>query len=159
MIAEPDRLAIALQPSLCSFGPWPRAHRWRLAVFNTVGLGLIVSGWYRGSATGHVPTQLAWLNVALAGVVIAGVGDMLWLLRGRRGVALAHMMVLRGRVGGSPSDLAAMNGHGETALVTSPKMNSYHRSSCILVQGKEAHMASRARHESAGLGRCGVCEP
>jgi hypothetical protein len=158
MMSQRDRLDTALQPRLCSFGPWPRAHRCRVVVFNAVGLGLIVSGWYRGGGTGDVPTQLAWLNVALAGVVIAGIGDMLWLLRGRREVILARSMFLPYRDDRRRSEPVTTNGH-EAPLVSGPRMTLYHRSDCILMQGKEPHMASRVRHESAGLGRCEVCEP
>lgn len=158
MLTQRDRLDTALQSALCSFGPWPRAHWWRLAGFNVVGLALIVSGWYRGSGTGQVSTQLAWLNVALAGVVVAGVGDMLWLLRGRRGVALAQLLVLPHRDGQSRSAVSPTNGH-ESALVSGPRMTLYHRSDCILIHGKDVHKAGRLRHESAGLGRCEVCEP
>lgn len=162
MTVNPRRLETTplLHPGLCSFGPWPRSHWGWLAVFNVVGLLLIIVTWYRTSGTGSIPNQLGWVNLGLGGLVVAGVGNALWLLRGRRGVALARLVVVPdAHIAVPVAELAKTNGQDEVLLVSGPRMSLYHRSDCLLMAGKEGHIASRPEHERAGLRRCEVCEP
>jgi hypothetical protein len=99
--------------------------------------------------------------VALAGVVVATVGDSLWVLRGRRGVTFARLEAVPSlRPPALEAErLAETNGHDRALLVSGPRMTHYHRSDCLLMAGKEVHVADRRGHERAGLEPCEVCEP
>jgi hypothetical protein len=140
--------------------PWTSAELSRVVVSNAVGLGLIGISWYQVAGQLTTRDQLAWLNVGILGVAIAGVANALWLLRGRRNVGLARVMVLPDV---PPRAAASWNNRLaedlENQPVASAAMTRYHRPSCPLVDGKTTTAASRRDHERAGKIPCELCEP
>jgi hypothetical protein len=146
-------------------GPWSSDAFTRLLVSNAVGLMMIIAGWYEASGAGAIRAQMGWLNLALAGLVIAGVANGLWLLRGRQAMSLAGAVILSPPQGYStvrpstalPTSKSHRNGRGY--LVAGNGMTRYHRSECVMVAGKEVWQTGRAQHERAGLRPCEVCEP
>jgi hypothetical protein len=133
----------------------------RLLVADGVGLVLILVGWWQAAGVGSVQSGLAWLNLCLAGLVVAAVGNGLWLLRARQAVSLARVSVLGVahpvEVAMRPMYAPSENGHARLAAV--PGLLRFHRPGCALVAGKQVRVASRVAHERAGRQGCEVCEP
>src|SRR5258706_3797968 len=76
--------------------PWgvPDLFRWfGLLLLSAAGL---VVAWWGISGTARTATQITWLNVGVAAVVVGGLGNMTWLLQGRRALALRRRAVLAG---------------------------------------------------------------
>ena len=140
-----------------SGGPWSTEDATRLLVTNTLALTLILAAAYQSGASSSTRTGLAWLSLGVAGVVVSGVGNGLWLLRGLRSIGSAAMSTIPWpalkqtalRAGGGP-DLVVVKGSGVTR---------YHRRSCPLVTGKRVIEVTRELHPGGGLSPCGVCEP
>src|SRR5438876_11948541 len=76
--------------SLMAFAAPSRRLPWQpaalLAVLATTAVGFVVIGvgWLGASGAVAPHRQIVWLDVAAAGVLVAGVGNGLWLLAGRR---------------------------------------------------------------------------
>lgn len=144
-------------------GPWSTEHVVRLVVSNAVGLGLIFAGSWQAFGTDSVRSALAWLDLSISGVIVAGFANGLWFLRGREAVTLARLRVLSPGPGLTytyPVDeglRSSGNGHG--ALVAVPGLDRFHRAECGLVTGKQAEVAARAAHLRLGRIACEVCEP
>jgi hypothetical protein len=140
------------------FGPWSSEHVARLLVAELVGLVLVLVGWWQAAGSGSVRTGLAWLNLCLAGLVVAGVGNGLWLLRGRQVVTLARVEVLGVPASAeTPVVVPSSNGHG--GLVSGSGLARFHRPGCVLVAGKGVEVATWVSHDRAGRRACEVCEP
>jgi hypothetical protein len=134
----------------------------RLLVSNGLGLLLALVGWWQAAGSGSVRSGLAWLNLSLAGLVVAGVANGLWLLRGRQAITLGRVSVL-----GQPRPVDVSAGvspfgpseNGHARLVAAVGLSRFHRPGCALVAVKEVRVASRVAHERAGRFACEVCEP
>ncbi|HEX3899685.1 MAG TPA: hypothetical protein VHW74_10980 [Mycobacteriales bacterium] len=140
--------------------PWSSVELTRLLMTNLVGLLLVIVSWYQVSGQVTVRDQLAWFNLGIAGVLVAVVSDGMWLLRGRRHVGMARVMVLPDvarEVGSRWSDRLAED--LENRPVASASMTRYHRPSCPLVDGKPTVATTRRAHERAGKVPCELCEP
>jgi hypothetical protein len=145
-----------------AFGPWSSDHVVRVLVSDGSALVLILVGWWQAAGTGSVRSGVAWLNLCLAGLVVAGVANGLWLLRGRQAVTLARVSVLGHprpvRVGSRESVYPAED-NGHAVLVAMPGLRRFHRPGCLLVAGKRVRVASRVAHQRARRLACEVCEP
>jgi hypothetical protein len=154
--------------------PWSSDHLVGVMVVNGVGLILLIGGWWKASSISSAHSQLAWLNLSVLGLVLAGAANGLWLARVRRVVTLARSAALpfgpgqpfgpsvtaaQPALAGPKPGTAATNGHGTGDLVSGPGMSFYHRPSCLMVAGKEIQAAARSRHERAGRRPCEVCWP
>jgi hypothetical protein len=53
-------------------------------VLNVVGLILLVAGWATVSAEVTLADQAPYLNIAVAGVLLAGIGNALYIMTTRR---------------------------------------------------------------------------
>src|SRR3954452_5329832 len=76
--------------------PWvvPDLYRWfTLLLLSAAGLG---AAWWGISGTARLATQITWLNVGVAAVVVGGLGNVTWLLQGRRALGLRRRAVLAG---------------------------------------------------------------
>jgi len=139
-------------------GPVP----WRLVdllvLWATLAVGalLLVLAWWGASATADQSSQIAWINLGVAGVIVSGVGSVLWVLKGRRAVGARRLRLL-------PEDAwpqqAAAAEPAKPRLVTAAGLTRYHVESCPMVTGKRTRPASAGRHRAAGLHPCGVCRP
>ena len=139
--------------------PWvvPDLFRW----FFLLGLsasGLAVA-WWGMSGTARTGGQITWLNVGVAAVVVGGLGNMTWLLQGRRALAvrrreLLATVPLRGNV-----DPATNSVDPDAARVWVRGTSRYHRPDCAAVVGKDVERATVARHERRGRRPCGLCSP
>ena len=142
--------------------------RWAI----TTGLGgiVIVVGWYIAAGEATFAQQVGPLDAALAGLVLSGVGNLVWLLHGRRALgerrrlllpdvadatasAAGHVVVagLAPTVGAATVDDVFLAGEG---------MERFHRPECALAAGRRGWTtATRREHEAAGRRPCGVCRP
>lgn len=139
--------------------PW-RARdltRWTLGTW--VGLIVIVVAWFGASGSAELDVQYRWLNLGVAGAVIVGTANIVWLLNGVRAVRERRHEILAALLAeASPSE--EVPDHLESrddVLVAAPKMTRYHRADCPLVAGKAAAEAGLRAHRAAGRRPCGVC--
>lgn len=140
--------------------PWTSNELTQVVISNAVGLVLIAVSWYQVAGQLTTRDELAWLNVGVVGIAIAGVANAMWLLRGRRNIGLARVMVLPDV---PPRAKTAWDDRLSEDLDNSPvagaTMTRYHRPSCPLVEGKSVRAGSRRDHERAGKLPCELCEP
>jgi len=133
--------------------------RWGL----TLALGAIVIGvaWYVCAGEANFSQQVGPLDAAVAGVLLAGVGNVGWLLHGRRALGQRRQALLPDIVDVRRVS-AAVEDHSATSelLVAGEGMERYHRQGCTLTEGRTGwSSATRAEHEAAGRQPCGVCRP
>ena len=149
------------RPRSAESGPWTQDHRIALVVRNGLALTLMIAGWWMASGTTSIGAEVAWLNVAVLGLVVAGIANGLWLAMGYRSIVLARNVVITPGQDLSPvrPDVRARPGEGEKSLVTADAMSRYHRADCQLVVGKELRTADRSVHEQSSRKPCEVCEP
>jgi hypothetical protein len=132
---------------------------------NVLGAIGLLAAWIGGRNETNVASQLGWLKIGIAAVVIAGAGNAAWILAGMRAVGLRrHEQLVR-----TPGTLAlattrASAGHRvarqlDGALVHGPLMTRYHRASCPAVANRMVEPASLAEHLEAGRQPCGICCP
>jgi hypothetical protein len=127
---------------------------------NAVGVALLVTGWYLAAGRLLFHDQVSGANVAIAGIIVAGVGNGVWLLTGRRAVGLRRRTVAeeierqyRGRARTAPAAEQA------TIFVAAKGMTRYHRPDCVFVVDRKVTARRRETHESQGRTPCGVCRP
>jgi hypothetical protein len=139
----------------------------------TGGIVLVVS-WYVCSGDASFNLQFGPLDVAVAGLVVAGLGNVMWLLRGRRAVGERRRALLpdpviaavigsvgetRRRLTGSGVDEIRSAGVEQELLVAGEGLVRFHRSGCALAAGRTWTISTRQEHEDAGRLPCGVCKP
>jgi hypothetical protein len=121
-----------------------------------LGLALLAAGWYQASDRLLLEDQAPWLALAAAGVVVAALAAVLWLLQLRRAVSI-RLAGLRARL--DDLDLAGPTLEVSEALVAIDNAASrlFHRSSCALVAGRPTSAATADDHRAAGRVACEVC--
>ncbi|HSZ36066.1 MAG TPA: hypothetical protein VK773_03160 [Acidimicrobiales bacterium] len=142
--------------------------RWAI----TTGLGgiVIAVGWYIAAGEATFGQQIGPLDAALAGLLLSGIGNLAWLLHGRRALGERRRLLL-------PELADATTGVDTRAGVVSPLstpteqasvdvfvagegMERFHRPECALASGRSGWMTTTRRgHEDAGRLPCGVCRP
>ena len=122
----------------------------------TVGSVLCLAAWWRASGQDLFEDQVGQANLALLGLVVASVFQVVWLRAGRLAVVSRRVRLLddpglRRNVGDIDDE--------SSLFVAGDGLARYHRPGCRLAEGR--HWPSRARDEQVGLGRrpCGVCRP
>jgi hypothetical protein len=138
----------------------------------TVGLGGIVVAvaWYVAAGEATFSQQVGPIDAALAGLVLTGLGNVTWLLHGRRALgerrrlllpdvaaaATTRVAVTARRVAGDPSPTGTV----EEVFLAGEGMERYHRPDCAMAAGRTGwSTATRHNHEAAGRRPCGVCRP
>jgi hypothetical protein len=148
--------------------------RWVLAI----GAGGIVIGvsWYVCAGDASFNAQIGPLDAAVAGLVLCGLGNVMWLMRGRRLLGERRRALLPDvvaavstgagslrPVSGVPvgaADAEAAAASGESALfVAGAGMVRFHRPDCALAAGRGWSGLTRAEHAELGRLPCGVCRP
>lgn len=150
--------AAATPPRLWGF--WPALI---VLAGNAVALLLVAAGWVAVSGARSLPDQQNSINVGMAGVLVAGVANAVWLGTGRRSVRILRGEVLPDPGAGAeaagreaPRNMAVV---ASADLVTVPGTTRYHRPDCPMARGKTLTSARQADHERAGLMACEVCRP
>jgi hypothetical protein len=142
--------------------PWHTGNRLSVLFLSLIGFGGIVFSWWMVAGTAETATQQRWIDVGVVALLLATVGDIVYLLAGRRSVrtrerSLALRMARLADVGLLGDGDAAES--GTDAVVTAPRMSRYHRTDCLLVRGKTVSRGMVAENERAGRRPCGVCMP
>jgi hypothetical protein len=128
-------------------------------VLIVAGLVVWFLGWYRTSGKASSDEQTTSLNVAILGVLIAGVGQLYWVLDGRRAVGRRRLALLgdAGPVVGAAEQPADTGSEPGEMLAGGGRY--YHRHGCALAAGRHLATGERDEHEAAGRIACGVCAP
>lgn len=146
-------------PGVAADAPWVLADVRSIARSAALGLGMLVVGWWGASGTPRQDRQIAWLVVAILGIVVLGIGSFLWLLAGRRALGTRRAVVMDALA----TRLAAATGEEATTvdepLVAVAGTVRYHRPDCQLVTGKDIRAATLAAHRRVRRRPCEMCEP
>jgi hypothetical protein len=126
--------------------------RWYGVLIGSV-VGLAIS-WWGISGTASLRRSITWLDVAVLCLVLSGLGNMRWLLQGRRAVATRRRAELP-----APDALRRQGGVAPAVEVRVAMAGAgrYHRPGCQAVVGKPTASADLAAHEAAGRRPCGLC--
>ncbi|MBW8826039.1 MAG: hypothetical protein JF603_06795 [Acidobacteria bacterium] len=137
-----------------------------LSSLNLVAAALLVAAAWATTATDDLSLRVAWVNLGVVGLLVAGAGNVLWLLAGRRAIGerRAELLVAPSEVGAdddatAPTRALATMAAPPDRLVSVARATLFHRDDCPLVQGKPVTAGIRSRHERAGRRPCGVCLP
>jgi hypothetical protein len=137
--------------------PWvvPDLYRWfGLLLLSAAGLGV---AWWGISGTARLATQITWLNVGAAAVVVGGLGNVTWLLQGRRALGLRRRAVLAGIPVSALHAAPAAYPEADATRFAVPGTTKHHRDGCPAVAGKPTESMTAEEHERAGRRRCGIC--
>ena len=138
--------------------PWRVEDLLRWYVSLGVSLAGLAVAWWGISDTLRLSRSITWINVAVLALVISGLGNMRWLLQGRRALAArrrtelpdaAELLALLG-----PHQRPAGDDARAAILGTTTR---HHAPSCPAVQGKPVQLASVEEHEQSGRVACGLC--
>lgn len=140
--------------------PWRVSDVMSLVAALLVGAVAILVGWIGVSGEPAPARQTGWMNVGIAGLVIAGVGTAVWLMTARRAIGQRRRQLLADvATGAGPAGPDSTIVTRPETLVALPGMTRYHRSSCELVAGKGAKSLTGRHRRSTTLMPCGVCQP
>jgi hypothetical protein len=163
-LSRPGRLQWEPQPEVASllWSPVVVA-RWASAA-GLAGL-VIVGSWFVIGGKATWDDQRPWMALAIAGLVAVAFVSLNVLLAGRRAIGVRRVQLLGDlpaprqdhsvRVS-APSVVA---GPASEVLVAGEGLVRYHRSDCVLTDGRDYAAADRAAHRAAGRQQCGVCLP
>lgn len=135
--------------------PWlvPDLFRWfGLLLLSLAGLA---AAWWGTSGTASTSGQITWLNVGVVAVVVGGLGNMTWLLQGRRALALRRRALLAA-VPTAVTDIAT-EPDVDGLRYAVPGTTRYHLAGCAALAGKPVESMPTAKHERAGRRPCGLC--
>jgi hypothetical protein len=135
--------------------PWGGEETLRLAAFVVAGIVLAAVGWWGGSRQAAFAKQVAWINVGVLGFVVAAVGEVTWMRRGRATLRARRTELL-------PDVSDAVESLGAAALtrvVAGPGLERFHRPDCPLAAGRRWRTYDRASAARGGRRPCGVCRP
>ena len=149
-------------------GPATRSTLMVLAAGNVAGAAFILVNYAGAAGSVRFRSEVTSATFAAIGVVLAGIGNTLFLaglrrtIAGRRADLGARTKVI---VSACRAELTrrgvetAVAAVGDGALVAAERGTLFHRSGCPLVARKTTTVASRDAHQRAGRRPCGVCEP
>ena len=157
MHARPTVEPVAEPPSL----PWRHRDLHHAITLASVGAIVLLAGWEGISQTDDFNTQLLWIVVGAAGLILAGLGAALWLTAGFRNVR-SRMLALPAETARRLSVLDAPSAAPVAApvsgYVTADGMTRWHHAACPLVAGKRGIHAIDPT-ATPELRPCGVCAP
>jgi hypothetical protein len=147
---------------------WQLTDVTRLYALNAVGFVTLLTCWWAAAGSVRTTTQIACIAVGIAALTAIGTANCLWLLTGRRSIALRRRAVrarvdlladgLAGLGGSSPAGARASRDATRSFAVL-PGSGRYHRSDCDLLAGKAGVRTVGGRGELENRRPCGVCEP
>jgi hypothetical protein len=147
--------------------------RWLMivgAALITVGIPIILLGWYGASHTPYVFEQVPYvISGGMLGLALAVVGGLFyfayWITRQiqetrrqsdqtQQSLSEIKDLLAKGVIA-TTADKAHATGNG--SFVATEKGSMFHRSDCVVVQGRDDLRA--VEPEGAGLEPCKICEP
>jgi hypothetical protein len=136
---------------------WRRRDAVAVVTCDLVAAVLLVVAWWGASRALRPDGQDGWFGLAVAGLIVAGVGNGVWLLTARAAVTQRSRSV--GTAAVAEPALALAGGDGFAPLVGTPTLTRYHRPDCRLAAGRPMEPADRTAHERLGRRPCGMCRP
>lgn len=141
---------------------WSRADvAWSSALI-VVGSLIWAVGWFRVAARASLEAQVAPMNVAVAGIVVVGIGQALWFMKGRRRVGDRRRVLLSlapewlERSPSRPTSAASAVSESDWYVGNE---RFFHTPECPMTANRGWHALSRAQHVDAHRLPCGVCSP
>ena len=131
-------MSIAAAPE---FPLWSRRDAGKLGVLLTVGAILVVLSWFFAAGRPDAGDQLVYVSLALLGTLIAMGAVAGWTVRGRRMIGARRGLLL----GTAPQ--ASVDAARSVDLVAGAQGKWFHRSDCLLVDGRNWTASPRAAHE------------
>lgn len=154
------------QPAPRRSVPWTADELMRWMTVSALSATLVVVGWYLAAGEASDSHQIVPLNLAIGGVVLGGIANITWLVRGWYAVGERRNTLIRllpadapaKRPDGSPG---AEIDHQSTGvdLLVGEGTRYFHRPSCALVANRSWSPAPLDNHLVAGREPCGVCKP
>ena len=129
------------------------ADRRRVGVLQAVGAAVIVLSWFFAAGRADAGDQLVLVSLSLVGALLGMAATAGLLLRGRRMVG-ARTSLLLGTAPPAPADAPLARD-----LVAGPDAKWFHRSDCLLVEGRHWPAAPLSAHQRAGRKACPACKP
>ena len=151
--------------------PWGADDLVRWLVLVGAGAVVVAVSWYLAAGDSSLNQQIGPTDAAIGGVVLAGLSNVGWLLRGRRAIgerrrrllpemAVPEQVRVIGRSTPSEEPLHAAVGTPEAIYLGGEGLERFHRHDCPLAVGRSEWMAAtRQAHEQAGRRPCGMCRP
>lgn len=135
--------------------PWRPGDIPAVLVLNVLALVGVGACWFGSAQEVRFHDTLYWLQGAIVASVVAAVGNGVFLLAGM------HRLRARRRalVEEWPRVPASRPAVREVAVVTAPRMTTYHRPTCLLVLGKQVRSGSASALARRHLAPCGMCRP
>jgi hypothetical protein len=134
---------------------WRRADAVTVVGANALAAALLIFGWWGASRNLSVDRQLPWANLSAAGMIVAAIGNGLWIMAGRIAVGRRTRGLGAGDVASQVRRLT--ESQGAVTLVALPSLSLYHREDCSLMSGRDAVGATALEHQAAGRRPCGMC--
>ena len=138
---------------------WGRPQRLQLTISQTLGVGLVTVAWFGVSGEPELNDQFRWVALATVGAVVAGFGNVLWLLGGRQAVTSRYVRAIPAPPARSEESRPAPEAHVTSDPVSAVGMRLYHRPGCLLTRQKSVVPARATEHRTAGRQPCKVCQP
>jgi len=143
---------------------WGSRSRLVLAAGWTVGVLVVLAGWWGVSGEARSGDQFRWLGVGVVGMAVCLAVSAAWLFTGLRAVGrrIRLAVPVPSEVPEKVLELRLVADGPEPdsdRLVAAAGMRYYHRPLCALAQGKAVRPAERPEHLRAGRVACGVCRP
>lgn len=132
---------------------WSKSDGRRLAVLMGIGAVIVAVAWFFAAGRDDAGDQLAFVSLSLLGVLVCTAGSFGWLQRGRRAVGARTRLLL----GSAPG--ARVDAPSAAELVAGPAAKWFHRSDCLLAEGRNWPAAPGSTHEAAGRRACPACKP
>ncbi len=130
-----------------------RADRLRVGTLLAVGAVVIALSWFFAAGRPDAGDQLVFVSLSLVGALLGMSATAGQLLRGRRAVG-ARTRLLLGTAPAGPSEPLLI-----VETVAGPNAKWFHRSDCLLVEGRHWPAAPLSAHLGAGRKACPACQP
>jgi hypothetical protein len=134
--------------------PWRPGDTPAVLALNVLAAAGVAACWFGSAREIHFHDTLYWLQGAIVAVIVAGVGDGLWLLAGMRRIRERRRVLIE-----TWPRQPVVASTAEEAVVTAPRMTTYHRPGCLLVLGKKVRSGSSGALAARQLTPCGMCRP
>jgi hypothetical protein len=127
------------------------------------GVALIVVSQYITAGKDNFGGQFGYLDLAVLGLIVAGVGHMLFLLRGRRDIGNRYQ-----RLFGTSSSIALQEVLAiedfkprmtSAELVGGSTLHLFHRADCPMARGRGWKAMMKDDHLKVGREPCPICRP
>ena len=136
------------------WAPWSVGQVRVVLGLGLVGAVLVVVAYLGSADEARLEDQVAWINLAVAGLLVGGIAAGALLLAGRRAVGLRRLRLLH-----DPAPRAGpVTDQVGGPMVWLPGSSLVHRPGCQLVEGKDTDEVDATGARQLELRRCAVCD-